>query len=260
MSEEVKAGKIFTAIPKIMADMEPIRKDRKNQQQGFMFRGIEDMYNALQPVMSKHGVFTVPRVTKREEITIQSKSGGNLIRVVQEIVFRFFADDGSFIDVGPLYGEAMDSGDKATNKSNSIAQKYAFLMVFAIPTEDQDDPDKESHQPNFTRTLPPPPPKPSIPKENAPRLNDRAPASGLVTMPQLKRMATIAGIKGWKHEQVSRLIMDRFNLDTSKDLTRQQYDLIVKFIEDNPQPPEPPKTDQEEWDEYLKEEERKAKG
>ncbi|SPW12874.1 Uncharacterised protein [Cronobacter sakazakii] len=44
------------------------------------------------------------------------------------------------------YGEAMDSGDKATNKAMSIAYKYAAFQAFCIPTEETAiDADAEVH-------------------------------------------------------------------------------------------------------------------
>ena len=40
-----------------------------------------------------------------------------------------------------LVGEGKDSYDKAINKALSITHKYFFLQMFAIPTEETDDPD-----------------------------------------------------------------------------------------------------------------------
>ncbi|MGL9724902.1 ERF family protein, partial [Sodalis sp. (in: enterobacteria)] len=43
--------------------------------------------------------------------------------------------------------EAMDSGDKATNKAMSIAYKYAAFQAFCIPTEETAiDADAEVHE------------------------------------------------------------------------------------------------------------------
>ena len=56
------------------------------------------------------------------------------------------AKDGSKHTVQTI-GEAMDSGDKATNKAMSIALKYAAFISFFIPTEITIiDADGESHQ------------------------------------------------------------------------------------------------------------------
>ena len=50
-----------------------------------------------------------------------------------------------------VFGEAMDSGDKATNKALSAAYKYAALQVFCVPV-DADDADHSSHEVEYQRT------------------------------------------------------------------------------------------------------------
>ena len=36
---------VFEALGLVMADLDAIKKGQKNQSQGFMFRGIDDVYN-----------------------------------------------------------------------------------------------------------------------------------------------------------------------------------------------------------------------
>ena len=45
-----------------------------------------------------------------------------------------------------MYGEAMDSADKATNKAMSAAYKYLCMQVFCIPTEGMEDADSQTHE------------------------------------------------------------------------------------------------------------------
>lgn len=137
-------SKIFQAIPAAMADIEAISKDRVNQKQNFKFRGIDDIYNALHPILAKHKIFTATRVVNMQRSERASSSGGTLLFTVLTIEFDFFAEDGSKI-TQVIVGEAMDSGDKSCNKAMAIAHKYAFLHVFAIPTEDEKDPDAQAY-------------------------------------------------------------------------------------------------------------------
>ena len=141
---EIKPGMIFKQIPKIMLEVEAIKKDRNGPQGNYKFRGVDDIYNELQARMAKHGVFTTPKTLKmtREERT--SKAGGLNIYSILEIEFTFHAEDGSNV-VATMVGEGMDNGDKASNKAQSVAHKYALLQVFMIPTEDPKDPENESH-------------------------------------------------------------------------------------------------------------------
>jgi hypothetical protein len=81
--------------------------------------------------------------SKREERL--TKSGGALIYTIAKCQFKFFTIDGSFIE-SVLEGEAMDSGDKSTNKAMSTALKYALMQMFLIPTEEKLDTEYHSHE------------------------------------------------------------------------------------------------------------------
>ena len=43
------SGKIFQLIPAIMGEIDAVGKNKKNQVQGFMYRGIDDVMNAINP-------------------------------------------------------------------------------------------------------------------------------------------------------------------------------------------------------------------
>jgi hypothetical protein len=140
------AGLIYSAIPAIMAEIPSIYKDRKNDAQHYNFRGIDDVYNAVNPILAKYRVFMRADVldVKREERP--SKSGGIMAFVQVRVRYSFVASDGSFVSTDSL-GEGMDSGDKATPKAMSIAQKYAILQMFAIPTADPKDVENDNPEP-----------------------------------------------------------------------------------------------------------------
>lgn len=124
-----------------------ISKDRRNQQQGYSFRGIDDVYNALAPVLAKHRLVIIPRILSRECVERTSKSGSAQFFVIVEAEFDFIAaEDGSKV-TARTYGEAQDSADKATNKAMSAAYKYAAFQTFCIPTEGDNDADATTPEP-----------------------------------------------------------------------------------------------------------------
>lgn len=124
-----------------------ISKDRTNTQgSGYKFRGIDDVYNAIAPLLAEHGLCILPRMLSRACEERQSKSGGALFYTTVHAEFDFVSsDDGSKHTVA-TYGEAMDSGDKSTNKAMSAAYKYAAFQAFAIPTEGDNDADAATHE------------------------------------------------------------------------------------------------------------------
>ena len=136
---------ICKAISATMADLGAIGKNTRNAQQGFMYRGIDAVMNALQPAMLKNGIFVVPEVLEQTREERQTSKGATLIYSILRVKFTFFADDGSNVSA-VVIGEGMDSGDKASNKAMSVAFKYACFQVFCIPTEEMKDPDAECHE------------------------------------------------------------------------------------------------------------------
>lgn len=133
---------IFGKIAAILAELPAIGKNQRNQQQGFNFRGIDDVLNALNPVLAKHGVFYVPDVIKRVAETRQTQRGGAMNVVHLHVRYTFHAEDGSSVS-GSAWGEGTDSGDKATSKAMTMAMKYVLFQVFAIAAEEQSQVDAD---------------------------------------------------------------------------------------------------------------------
>ena len=149
------AGKIFKQICSVMQEINAIGKDRCNQTQNFKYRGIDDVMNELHSVLAKCGVFVVPQVLDEARTTGKTKSGGDMFYTRLKIKFTFYAEDGSYIE-SIVIGEAMDTGDKASNKALSVGLKYSLLQVFCIPTEDEKDPDAQSPEPQAGSMKPAP--------------------------------------------------------------------------------------------------------
>lgn len=127
--------KIHQAMASILNKIEAIKKAQQNTQQKYNFRGIDDVYNSLHPIFKEVGVFMIPEVVSCDREQRESKSGGTNIWTLLTVKFHFVADDGSEI-TATMKGEAMDSGDKGTNKALSVAQKYCLMQTFLIPTEE----------------------------------------------------------------------------------------------------------------------------
>lgn len=149
-------GHVYRAITAIQAELATvgISKNRRNQQQGYQFRGIDDVFNSLAPLLAKHGLCMLPNVLAREMAERETKSGGVLFSVVLVMEFVFISALDASQHTIRIYGEAMDSGDKATNKAMSAAYKYAALLAFGIPTEGDNDADATTHDVKAKREAP----------------------------------------------------------------------------------------------------------
>lgn len=222
----MESPKIFSAMIKIMDEVGAVGKDRKNESQGYKFRGIDDMLNAMHPAFTKHGVFMVPRVKNEshelKEVTRGSGKPGIDKHVHLSVEFDFVADDGSKVTVGPITSEGLDSGDKATNKALSAALKYALIQTFCIPTEDMEDGDKTTQVIEKPKAQPP--------KQQAAPATPAAPK--LVTQPQLTRLFAMMNEKGLTKEDFKQFCENnKWNIQSSKELTQAQYNLICHEIE-----------------------------
>jgi hypothetical protein len=140
--------KVYSAIAAVTAKLakEGISKDRKNDQQGYKFRGIDDVYNALAPFLAEAKLCILPCVKSRECIERTTAKGNAIFYVTVCVDFAFVAAEDSSEHHVTTYGEAMDTADKATNKAMSAAYKYACMQAFCIPTEGDNDADKTTHE------------------------------------------------------------------------------------------------------------------
>ena len=210
---------IYESITKIMEEVPAIGKEQVNKQQGFKFRGIDDVMNALQPLLAKNKVFIVPEILEqiREERT--TTKGGNLIYSICKIKYKFYAEDGSNIEAITI-GEGMDSGDKATNKAMAIAMKYALFQVLCIPTEEMKDPDSETPDESKKKTT-----------EQQEEKIMQEELDMLVTEQQAKVVYEIMQQKGLNVEQQ---LQRNYGISNTKDLTKRQYASILTAIRDLP--------------------------
>lgn len=136
--------KVHEAIVKIREDVGAVRKDGRNSQQNFNFRGVDAVVNALAPAMSRHGVMVFP---SRAEHRDGSKplSGGKVATSPVVIVdYTFVGPEGDTF-TAQVAAESFDLGDKATAKAMSVAYRTCLLQVFSLPTDDA-DPDEHTYE------------------------------------------------------------------------------------------------------------------
>ena len=166
---------IHKQINAIMADLGAVGKDQRNAGQGFNYRGIDDIYDAVHPLMAKHGVYNtclvMPGTIHTEEH--QSRGGGLLLYCRAVFRYTLFAEDGSNVSTDAI-GMGMDSGDKAFNKAMAVAHKYAISQMFVLAYSGMDDPDADSPEPVARKEPPKPKPKPEPKKDELTEAADKA--------------------------------------------------------------------------------------
>jgi hypothetical protein len=132
---------VVEAISAVMADVQGVRKTDRNTDQGYMFRGIDAVTNAVGPVLRRHGVVVVPVKSTASYRDVLTSRGKPSRECTVSVTYRFYGPAGDFIDA-EVPGESMDFGDKGAPKAMSVAYRILLLQALCIPT---DDPDPDSH-------------------------------------------------------------------------------------------------------------------
>lgn len=134
---------IHAAMAAVMLDVGAVGKGGRNKEQGYNFRGIDQLMNAMHPAMVAHGVYCTPEVLSVETEYRATKSGGVSTHRLTMVRFTFYGPAGDSVSCTTV-GEGADSYDKSSNKALSGAYKYALTQVFCIPLDSEKDADSES--------------------------------------------------------------------------------------------------------------------
>lgn len=236
--KNAKKPQIFELMSRVMASIDPISKDRKNEHFNYKFRGIDDVMNSLHPALTKYGVFYIPEILSSEDSTIQ-RSKGPAIRVKVKIKYTFYAPDGSWV-ASVVSGEGVDNEDKASNKAMSAALKYMLLQVFCIPTEDLEDADAAAAvhgQPKQAQAKKPDPAKQAQAKAaqaktTAPKPDPDKPTPAQLT--SLSAMIKKSAKLGWTNDSALKFSKMAFGVNSAKDLSLDQFNQLVYAIENLP--------------------------
>lgn len=143
----MKPPAVYGAISRVASHFAKagLAKAATNAVEGYNYRSIDDVMDALSPLLARHRLCVLPKVIERLVSKHRSPTGEILQRVTLKVAFTLSsARDGS-THVVEAYGEALDPSDKATAKAMSAAYKGAMVLVFCMPVRGGDDADSSSH-------------------------------------------------------------------------------------------------------------------
>jgi hypothetical protein len=214
-----------------------IEKTQDNKFDGYKFRGIDDVYAALQPALVKVGVVLLPRIYNHTVVEFATASGSMHNLSTVSVSYTFFdVDDGSSLECLTM-GEGADRGDKSLNKALSSAMKNCAFQVFTVPTEESVDSENESPEKAAAPPKAPRKPRKAAPQKEAaaeaPPADDSGPFNprpdltlgshaiefGLVPAPRDEKVATKEQKKGmWRQVlQASELVYGKEVCEADRD-------------------------------------------
>lgn len=160
------------ALNRAMEQLKAVGKGEVNGHQGYSFRGIDAVLNAVGPVFREVGIVVVPRVVDRKVDRFVNQRGSKTTVVDLTVDYEFHAVKAAADDVvtARVVSEAFDTSDKATSKAMSVAYRMALIQVLCLPTQEP-DPDSDSpvldHVPDEAQQQPVAPYQPQ-PQQPAP--------------------------------------------------------------------------------------------
>lgn len=107
------------------------------------YRGIEQAMNEMSVILIQCGITVTPEYSDLsiiDRVKGDPKDAKATRFATVRGVFTFQAEDSSRVQC-TCYGEAMDSGDKAVTKAQSVAFRTALFQQFVIPTMAMDPED-----------------------------------------------------------------------------------------------------------------------
>ena len=158
MTDEYKGASlnIFQKMLMIEKELGVVAKNLEIQAtktSGYKAVSERDVIDAVKPLEAVYGVFSYPAsrtVIKDELLENAREFKGEQIKTISkfmriETVYRFVNVDKpeEFIEI-TSYGDGIDTGDKATGKAMTYADKYALMKAYKISTGDDPDATKSA--------------------------------------------------------------------------------------------------------------------
>ena len=138
---------VYQRLNAVMAELKPIGKDSKNVAQGFKFRSIDAIYDALHGLLAKHGLIICPTVDNHEIKDYDSFGKDGIAKKTFHSTitmnYKIYGLEGDFVEVS-MVGDALDNGDKSVSKSETMAYKYMLIQLFTLALSGVDDPDGDT--------------------------------------------------------------------------------------------------------------------
>lgn len=130
---------VIVALAYARADIGTIGKGRQVTAgpARYAYRGIEDILNAANPVLARHGITVCPVVDEWQRDPIDKGSTSSWHRTSAVVHFDVYGPGGIDDRIrGSVISDADDNGDKGAGKLHSYALKTFLIELLTIPTED----------------------------------------------------------------------------------------------------------------------------
>lgn len=140
MAEKSKELSLAEKLNKAITDIGPVQKDGSNSFQNYRFQSEAAIKSAVKKAISANGFDIIPSYEILGQRDVQGRKG--TLNHIVDVMGTFTITDGRKDQemVGQMPGTGMDTGEKATAKACTSAQKYFYKQLFNI-SDQEEDPD-----------------------------------------------------------------------------------------------------------------------
>ena len=157
VAKKVKAGELpgparslAEAVCRVMEQVGYVQKDKQMQGGGsYRYVSVEAVIDALRPEMIRQQLILLPAdVSALTLEDFENRNGTRQNRTQVKYTFRLIHAPTGQSEPVAVIGEAIDVGDKSSNKAMTAARKYALIMAFNIETglDPDDTPSREQER------------------------------------------------------------------------------------------------------------------
>ena len=138
------------SLATIMADIKPMFKSEQagTGSYGYKFVSVNSMLDIARPKFAEHGIIFYGDVETIDRNYSNTRNGNEQVTVYLHV--RWFLSNGTDEISFRTIGEAADTGDKASNKAYTAAQKQAISKLLMMSGTD-DDSDRDISPPDEYR-------------------------------------------------------------------------------------------------------------
>lgn len=146
---------VYSAWTAALEQVRAVPKGDVNQGEGFKYRSIDAVMNAVHGALAAHSLAIIPETAAQTRTEVQSRRGAAGAHLVMDVTFRVIHASGESF-TAQVTGEATDYQGRCTSKAYTMALKTFLLQALCIPLVGE-DPDGEQID-----EVAPPPTNPAV--------------------------------------------------------------------------------------------------
>lgn len=136
MAETNSTAQLVNKLNEASKKIKAVRKDGQNSFQRYSFQSEAAIKSAVKAAIESVGIVITPSYEITDQRDIHN-SKGHVAHIV-DVIGTFTITDGISSLIGKMPGSGMDTGEKATAKACTSAQKYFYKQLFNISDRDED--------------------------------------------------------------------------------------------------------------------------